>query len=73
MANVSDDVIEAIANEYQDIRDMVTQNVVITRLAAPEGSVLLLQFDVTAPTHYLEAEGDKKPKDTNEITFWLDV
>lgn len=73
MGNMSDDVVEAITNEFRDIKEMVTENVRITRRKAPEGSYCLWQFDVHAPTHYLESEKDTNAKDTENITFWLDV
>lgn len=73
MGNMSDDVVEAITNEFRDIKEMVTENVKITRRKAPEGSYCLWQFDVHAPTHYLESEKDTNAKDTEYITFWLDV
>lgn len=73
MENISEDVVEALANELRDIKEMVTDNVRITRLKAPEGSYCLWKFDVHAPTHYLEGEKDKNAKPTEDISFWLDV
>lgn len=73
MATVSNDVAEAIVNEYQDILNLLTDNVEITRLNAPQGSICLWQFVVKARTHYLVEEDDTVPKETDSMTFWLDV
>lgn len=73
MTNISDDVKEAIVNEFQDILEMVTENVVVTRLKPQAGSICLWQFEVYAPSHYLEGEKDITPKSTDKTTFWMDI
>lgn len=73
MGNITEDVVEALTNEFRDIMEMVTDNVKVTRLPAAGGSYCLWKFDVHAPTHYLEGEKDTNPKNTDDITFWLDV
>lgn len=64
---------EAIVNEFYSIKDLITDNVTLTRERAPEGCVCLWRFDVKAPTHYLESASDKMPKATDSITFWIKV
>ena len=39
MGNISEDVVEALANEFRDIKEMVTENVRITRRRATEGVI----------------------------------
>lgn len=73
MTNIDDEVVEAIVNEFTDINNLITENVRILRLKAPEGSICLWRFDVNAKSHYLESENDTDPKETNLTTFWLDV
>lgn len=73
MSMVNDDVREAIVNEYRDIKELLTENVLITRLTAPAGSICLWRFDVNAKSHYLIGKDDTVPKETEITTFWLDV
>jgi len=64
---------EAIVNEFYAIKDLITENVTLTRESAPAGCVCLWRFDVNAPTHYLESPTDTVPKETNGISFWVKV
>lgn len=73
MGEINADVVEAITNEYQDIRDMLTDKVKVERLPAPAGSDCLWKFVVYAPAYIIKQYGDTHPVRVDHIVFYLDV
>ncbi len=73
MIEISRESIEAIRNEYREICDMLTPNVILKRLIRDRGSLCLWEFTVNAPTYYITGAGDVNPKRTDSIIFYLDI
>ena len=73
MAFVDEQTVEIIKNEYLEIMEILTPRVVMRRLPPEEGSLLLLEFTVNAPTYYITGSGDTNPKATDSIKFFIDV
>jgi len=71
--DISEDVIEAVKNEYAEILSMIGPAVTIERLKAPEGSLCLWKFTVRVRTYYISGTGDSNPKPTDQIVFYMDV
>ncbi len=67
------DVVERIANEYTDILNMRTPNVIVRRVTPNPGSLALLEFTVFAKTYYITDGNDTNPKETDRIVFYLDI
>lgn len=73
MEQINQDAIEAIVNEYRDIQEMLTENVRVERMKAPQGSDCLWKFTVNAPTYIITGVNDTKPVAVDQIVFYLDV
>ena len=73
MGYITKEEIEAIRNEYLDIRDMLTDKVKIERHKAPAGADCLLKFHVDAPTYIIKGAGDINPVRTDYIDFYLKI
>lgn len=64
-----EDSIEALKNDYQEIvRKYDSRFVIIQRVQANTGEALHLKVTVKAPSHYLTANDDSKPKPCDSMT-----
>lgn len=71
--SVSEETKEAILNEFINIKEVLTDNVILTRETAPAGYAALWKVNVKAPTYYLDSDEDKTPKSINEIFFKVGI
>lgn len=72
MAGVDEQTITLIKNELDEIKGLLTENIVMERIRK-EGSLLYLKFTVNATTYYITGKDDTNPKKTNSIVFYIDV
>lgn len=70
---VNEDVIERVVNEYSDVCNTLTPNVTVRRVSPPPGSLALIEFTVHAKTYYITDGDDIHPKETDQISFYLDI
>jgi len=73
MPLIDDQTIEIVTNEFLDIKSILMPRVVMRRLPVNEGTLVLLEFTVTAPTYYITGPNDNNPKPTDSIKFFIDV
>lgn len=68
------DSVEALRNDYGElITAFDPSHVIIQRLKAPKGSMLLLKVTVNAPSYYLTSRTDVVPKPTDRMWFYINV
>lgn len=72
MVSVDENTFKLIKNELDEIKEIITDRIKMRRLEK-EGSMLLLEFTVMAPSFYITRDGDTDPKPTDSMIFYIDI